>query len=60
MTKRQETIWKRKMIDLEMRIARYYQREWCRTPATIPDGSFAMLAFKAGYRLAKREKVSAR
>ncbi len=51
MTKTQETIWRKKMIALEERILQYFS-EHNNDPSRVksPDGSFAMNAFRAGYR----------
>ncbi len=55
MTKTQETIWRKKMIALEERILQYFS-EHNNDPSRVksPDGSFAMNAFRAGYRLGRR------
>jgi hypothetical protein len=47
LTRRQEEIWRKKMIDIERRLIGYYDSH----PGSEPDGSFAMSAFTAGYYL---------
>lgn len=56
LTRRQEEIWRKKMVVLEKSILSYFSKADKRLE--VPDGSFAMSAFKEGYWLrARKEKA---
>ena len=56
LTRRQEAIWRKKMIALEESLLRYYAMR-INNPTTVDpaDGSFCMSAFKAGYYLGRKK-----
>lgn len=51
MTKRQKTMWDKRMLQMEIRAVNYYRRK----DTDEPDGSFFRGAFNDGYQVAKRE-----
>lgn len=56
MTKRKQTLWRNKMLDLEQRLVAYYATRAV-NPTTVeePDGSFCYQAFLAGYTSGRKE-----
>lgn len=57
LTRRQENIWNKKMVELERQCVAYYAKKASnQTTVEPPDGSFCMSAFKNGYYL--RRKVA--
>lgn len=57
LTRRQEEIWRKKMVEREKAIIRYYKTVERDLPDKVhePDGSFCMSAFKDGWYLARRK-----
>lgn len=59
LSRRQESIWRNKMIEIERSLLRYYEAEKDAGGAAVEvDGSFAMSAFKSGYYLRGRKSQS--
>jgi hypothetical protein len=54
LTRRQEEIWRKKMVELEKSLIWFYQKELEKNPAAVPDGSFCMNAFKSGLYLRRK------
>jgi len=51
LTDRQESIWRKKMLKLELRLLNYYATRGTNPTTVEPDGSFCMSAFKTGWYL---------
>ncbi len=54
LTRRQENIWRKKMIERERTIIRYFSDP--KRSCENPDGSFCMSAFKDGYYLGRKKQ----